>query len=318
MTKLARTKADLIAPAAVRYIKLGRANAWFRDAIEKGRMTFGHRDVPHEVGLALDRDAIVQIYREQGRDAGQASSFAREVLDFYGLGVECLWVTFGNGAMWWGFADPHVQMLEWQDEQPSRYRNMNGGWSSVDLAGQPLTFSNLSTRLTQVSAYRQTLCAVREEAALVRRINGIEEPLVLEARAAQDRLVDIATLMVRNLHWRDFEVLCDLIFARSGWQRIAELGGLQKDTDLVLQQGSTGERAFVQVKSSSDQAELSQYVTNFEADPAFARMFYVCHSPRNELRLDPAQKPVHVWTGRTTAQQAIAAGLFDWLVQKAG
>jgi len=130
-------------------------------------------------------------------------------------------------------------------------------------------------------------------------------------------MTEIADRLIRNLHWRDFEILCDLIFARSGWQRIAELGGLQKDTDLVLAQATTGERAFVQIKSASNQTELDRYVERYDADSNFDRMFFVCHSPKGTLHAS-ASKPVHLWTGQATARQAVAAGLFDWLMQKAG
>ena len=92
---------------------------------------------------------------------------------------------------------------------------------------------------------------------------------------------------------------------------------MQKDTDLVLAQASTGERAYVQVKSSSDQAEPKRNIESFEADPSFGRMFFVCHSPRGSLQAS-GSKPIHIWTGEAIARQAIAAGLFDGLIQKAG
>ena len=151
---------------------------------------------------------------------------------------------------------------------------------------------------------------------LVRKINAIIEPLVAEAQAAEAAALTVAERLISQLHWRDFEVLCDLIFARSGWQRVGELGGLQKDLDLILEQAATGERAFVQVKTGTDQSVLTDYAARFDADPGFDRMFFVCHSPRGELAAS-ASKPIHIWTGETTARQAIAAGLFDWLIKKA-
>ena len=92
---------------------------------------------------------------------------------------------------------------------------------------------------------------------------------------------------------------------------------MQKDTDLVLAQASTGERAHVRVKSSSDQAELKPNIESYEADPSFGRMFFVCHSPLCSLQASGG-KPIHIWTGEAIARQAIAAGLFDQLMQKAG
>ena len=43
--------------------------------------------------------------------------------------------------------------------------------------------------------------------------------------------------------------MVDLIFARNGWQRVTDVGGSQKDIDLILMQPTTGEKAFVQVES---------------------------------------------------------------------
>jgi hypothetical protein len=151
----------------------------------------------------------------------------------------------------------------------------------------------------------------------VRRINAEYNPAVTMALEASSAVLKAAGGLIEGLHWRDFEILCDLIFSRSGWQRLSEIGGLQKDTDLVLVQSATGERAFVQVKSKSDGNELAEYIESFEANPGFERMFFVCHSFKGTPVVPAAQKPVHIWPRHEIARQAIAAGLFDWLVQKA-
>ena len=65
--------------------------------------------------------------------------------------------------------------------------------------------------------FRATICAVVENDYLLRRINGIEEPVVAKAREAREQMIAIAVEMIRSLHWADFETLTDLIFARSGW-----------------------------------------------------------------------------------------------------
>jgi len=57
--------------------------------------------------------------------------------------------------------------------------------------------------------------------------------------------------------------LVDLIFARSGWQRVSRVGEDLADVDMILEQRATGERAFVQVKSKAGQAVLDDYVDRF-------------------------------------------------------
>jgi Restriction endonuclease len=64
--------------------------------------------------------------------------------------------------------------------------------------------------------------------------------------------------MVRQLDWRDFETLVDLIFARGGWQRSSAPGKHQPDVDLILTQPTTDESAWVQIKSKANQARVQR------------------------------------------------------------
>jgi hypothetical protein len=74
---------------------------------------------------------------------------------------------------------------------------------------------------------------------------------------------EIGLRMIRQLDWRDFETLVDLIFARGGWQRSSVLGKDQADVDLILTQPTIGETAWVQIKSGTSQAELDDYLGRF-------------------------------------------------------
>jgi len=52
----------------------------------------------------------------------------REVQDFYSLGADCLWITFADGRLWWGFAAPEVALLGGAALlQASRARKIIGG-----------------------------------------------------------------------------------------------------------------------------------------------------------------------------------------------
>jgi hypothetical protein len=106
----------------------------------------------------------------------------------------------------------------------------------------------------------------------------------------------------------------DLIFARTGWQRVSRVGGNQKEIDIELEQPTTRERAFVQVKSKSNQNEFDSYVDRYESGTC-QRMFYVCHSPRGGLHA-PDRPDVHLWAGEELAAAVVRAGLFDWVIQK--
>lgn len=135
-----------------------------------------------------------------------------------------------------------------------------------------------------MACYQRTTCRVRGTDYLLRRINAEEEPVVLRTREARRELVASAAELILALHWRDFEVLVDLLFARGGWQRVSELGGTMKDLYLVVEQPITAERISVQVKSKSLQAVLDAAAAAFAASGAPGQLYFVCYSPGAELK----------------------------------
>ena len=306
-----------IDPTDIRYVKLGSGGRWARRGLAHGEVHFGYRTVPHDLCVRQDWDAVAQVLMDGGRSAGKAADGVREIRDFYTLGADCLWVTFADGHLWWAFADPEVLWLGDGEAHGARMRRTAGGWHKTDVAGQPLRIDGLSTLLTQVAAYRQTICQVKASAYLVRRINAVEEPLVAQARAARQAMIAVAAEMIAALHWADFETLVDLIFARTGWQRVSRVGEAQADVDLVLEQPTTGEKAFVQVKSKAGQAVLDDYVDRFRQSGTFQRFFFLCHSPSGTLATDDDAR-LHVWAGERLADATVRAGLFDWLVERTG
>lgn len=306
-----------INPEDIRYIKLGAGGRWVQPSLERGEIHFGHQPVPHDLCVRGDWDAVVQHIVDLGRGPAKAKDAAREVRDFYTLGPNCLWITFADGHLWWAFADTEVVWLGAEEDGcGARMRRTLGGWRKTNIQGDPLRTDLLSTKLTQVAAYRQTICRVKEAEYLVRRINAVEEPVVARAREARGTMVTVASEMIAGLHWAEFETLVDLIFSRSGWQRVSRVGETQIDVDLVLEQPSTGETAFVQVKSKAGPSVLRDYIDRFRRNGIHDRMFFVCHSPTGAF---PAvnESGLHVWAGDRLADAAVKAGLFDWLVERA-
>src|SRR3546814_16957822 len=115
--------------------------------------------------------------------------------------------------------------------------------------------------------------------------------------------------MVRDLDWRDFEVRVDLILTRAGWRRISALGEGEVDIDLMLDHPTTGETAWVQVKTGTSQAELEDYLQRFIADGSCTRFFYICHSSKSTLSLPDTQPQHHLWQVHEVACRATEAGL---------
>ncbi len=301
-----------IRPNHIRYIKLGAGGSFARDSLERGELRLGYHEVPHELCATNAWDGVLTLFQSLRRTAGKAKDSTREVQDFYTLGSDCLWITFADGLLWWGFAEPGVAMLPNPDPPAaSRARRMIGGWQNTSLDGTPLRMSDLTTRLTQVANYRGTICAVRAGDYLLRKINGEQEPVLEAATAARDAMIASAKAMIAVLHWADFEIMVDLIFARGDWQRVSVIGGTMADIDLLMEQPTLGETASVQVKSRASQAGLDEHMAYFAAS-GLPRTFFVCHSPDGALSTSGAQG-VHLWTGDYLAEISVKSGLFEWL-----
>lgn len=305
-----------VTPSAIRYIKLGKGGSWAKWALEVGEIPFGYPGVGHDACQQENWEAIAERLVELGRKSKQSvTSGVREVKEFYTLGEDTLWVTLEFGALWWAYADTDVKLYPIEEGGPTRYRKAVDGWQREDIEGNPLLAEQLSTSLTQLAAYRGTVCRVANEDYLLRRINAEPEPIIVKAKKVREQMVSIAAEMITNLHWADFEVLVDLIFSRSGWQRTSGLGGTLKDVDLALENASTGERAFVQVKSKASQAVLEDYIERFQRYAQYQRMFFVCHTPVG-INLKNSPPNVYIWTNEILADAAVKSALFDWLLMR--
>jgi hypothetical protein len=304
------------APKAVRYIKLGPGGAWARSAIAHAVLPFGYRDISHEACVAGNGDAVRTELIEAGWKGGGVTRALSEIREFYEQSDECLWITFANGHLWWGFADEEVEYLgKGNGEDPTRQRYIINGWCNTDYDGKPLTLRSLSSALTRTAGYRMTICKVEREDYLLRRICARPDPLIEEAQSIQVQLGNIATQLVTTLDWRDFEILTDLILTRAGWRRLSAVGDGEVDVDLLLEHPTTGETAWVQIKTGSSQSELDDYVARFMADGSCHRFFYICHGGEG-LEFKTEEPGMHLWRAEDVAAQAIEAGLLDWLMQR--
>jgi hypothetical protein len=300
-----------LSPANVRYIKLGSGGKWAEESLRRGEIPFEYLAVPHDVCTAGDWTAVESLLAATRERTAHA---LQEIKDFYTLGADCLWITFANDRLYWAFAQPEVTWLgEAARGRGYRIRRTIGAWSCENSRGQSLSVRTLSTKLTQVRNYRQTICKVAESAYLLRRINAEPEPIVERANAAREALIVSVTDMISGLHPAEFEIMTDLIFSRAGWQRVSVLGETQKDADLVLVHPTTNERAFVQVKSTAAQKELDDYLERSK-EWNLEHFFFVCHSPSGPLISN--RHRVHIWTEKKLASTALSAGLLDWLIER--
>lgn len=160
-----------------------------------------------------------------------------------------------------------------------------------------------------------TICEVAHSAYLIRRIRGELDPLHIRATELRREQLTLTADIVRQLDWRDFEVMVDLVFARGGWQRRSAVGDGEVDVDLLVTSPATKELGWVQVKSTATQAVLDDYLARFERDGSCDRFFFACHTPKGPLTLPP-RKNLHLWTDIHLAEAVVNAGLFDWLIDQ--
>jgi hypothetical protein len=209
------------------------------------------------------------------------------------------------------FLDPAPAQQHTEDGR-SVWRSVINGWRCSDVNGEPLTNDRLSGALTKLAAYRGTSCAVDVADYVVRRINGEKIPEVERGVAALAEMNGATKGMLALLEPRDFETLVDLVFSTSGWRRQGIVGKTQKTLDLDLALPSTGERAFVQVKSKTDDIELADYIRRLDELGPYDRMFYVFHSGKAETEDDR----VTVIGPEKLAALVVDAGLANWLIRK--
>ena len=122
-----------ISAGSVRYIKLGAGGRWVDASLDRGELHFGYGKSPHELALGGNFDALKQHLFGLGKDAQGASREAREVLDFYELGDDCLWITFARDHLWWTFANPGVTWVGGDGQLVGeRLRKSIDGWRNTD------------------------------------------------------------------------------------------------------------------------------------------------------------------------------------------
>ena len=301
-----------IGPRSVRYIKLGEGGGWEKDCIDRGLLRFG-TDSGHPDTLKWAQEGrwsdLASSWRAV-KSAGTATRFTNETRYYFEAGPDDLWVTFVGERFYWGFLE--LGSPEPVVEDLSSVRRVRDGWRCVDRTGKPLLKSNLPGSITNLAAYRGTSCSVRAADHVVLRINAELSKEVKRAEAGCVELILALVPLVRRLGPKDFEVLVELIFGASGWRRIDATGGTRKLLDLDLELPSTGERAFVQVKAKTNQAEFDAYAQQGK-DGVFNRMFYVYHT--GAVATD--DETITVIDAARVARMTLDAGLTDWVIRKA-
>lgn len=303
----------MIKPSNALFIKLGEGGNWEKDCIEiENTIRLGFHNPHHEDCLKSNWNILEKYWTKRKKTKGKATETVSQIKYFYESPEDVLWITFYNRKLYWCFAYSKVSILS----DGSRVRKVKGKWSSEDINGNQLFVENLSGKLTKVQGFRGTICSVKEFEYLINKINCSKLPVIQVAEEALSALKVTLKPLIQSLSWKDFELLVDLIFTSSGWQRISVVGKTEKYIDIELISPVNNKRAFVQVKSQSTFDEFESYKSNFNNMKQYDEMYYVVHTPDKKLDGMKNEKNIEVIGLDKITDLVINAGLINWLLKK--
>ena len=120
----------------------------------------------------------------------------------------------------------------------------------------------------------------------------------------------------RGLHWKDFELLVELVMTQGGWRRVSATGGTQKTIDLELELPFTGARALVQIKSELSQGEVTKVTKELTEAAEGRRVFLVYRHSPDRLFVDLGN--VSLIGPAALAEHVVDVGLATWVMSKVG
>ncbi len=307
---------DTITPNTVRYVKNGSGGRWWGTAKARGEVHAGWKAVPSELLKAADLDAIRPILAKWWDGKPGATQDFNALSTLLDHPSQHFWVTFEDRRLWWCTVLDNISVSS--DGETNEHGNFwlrcATPWSDYSIDGsRHLAITELPGAVTAVAGFRATVCEPRASKEILRIIRNEADPDAQAATKARRAYEDAIFKVVARLGPKDFEILVDLILSRTGWARVATVGGVAEDVDIEVKNASSEETAFVQVKSRADQAVLNKYVSIFSVQrDHYDRMIFAAHTCTGTLT-PPEGLPIHVWTGQKIAELVVKHGLGDWI-----
>lgn len=307
---------ELDLPRSVRFVKNGEGGRWWKAAKANGQVHLGWSRVPAELLLTGNLAAIDRLGPEVFGNTQSVATRDRNALRvLLDRPSQHLWVTFQDGFMWWCTVRDQAEVSPTGEsrDQGHFWLNCAEPWSNRSLGGKLLATADLPGIATTTAGFRGTVCEPAGWKAIRRIILDEVDSQVVAAAKAREAYEAAVGALVTRLHDKDFEVLVDLILSRSGWARVAKLGGVTEGIDVEVENAASQEIAFVQVKSTAGQPVLDDYVARFhERRERYARMIFAVHTTKGKLTV-PGSEPIQVWNGDRIAQLVVSLGLGDWV-----
>jgi len=295
------------------FIKLGEGGKWEEDSItgKKARIGWSYlnqKDIENKKLKKIEME-IKSNFEDKGAGTRDFNAFKK----FYDSTSEDLWITFYSSKLWWC----KLTNGKIKKDRISRYRDVSIGWHDKNINGDLLIANEITGKITRLQGFRGTICDVTAEKELLRVINGEQSEEFKLLDKTRKQFVIQLEKAIQQLHWKDFEILVDLIFREAGWKRISALGETMKQIDLELQEKITGDNYHVQVKSTANLKEFEEYKNEFlESD--FNKLYFIVHSPQKNLEeiITSKKDKVELILKDKLADLVFQMGLSDWLMKK--
>lgn len=304
-----------INPSNAYYIKLGSGGEYEQSCVKEDHtVRLGYNNVPFDFCIKGQWEEVrPYVAYSETTDQGAITRHINQIRAFYESDETVLWVTFFDNHLWWCFAKAEFKRIP----DIGTIRPTVDGWHNTDIKGKPLEMSRLSGALLSMQGFRGTICAVQEKEYLLRKINAQTSPIEQAASQAQDTLVKTLIPAIKQLTWKDFELLTDLIFRQAGWQRLSQLGKTQKTWDMDLFSPITQERYLVQVKATASHNQFEAFQRETSGHTEYSRHYFIVHSPLNDLSPSASTQTYTLWLPNDIARLALQYGLVDWIIAKA-
>jgi len=311
-------------PQSVKYVKNGTGGGWWDAAKRRNQVHLGWSSVPHPLLLSPSEKKIEVLIRawhtNRNKPEGTATTDFRQLMTALDSPSQHLWITFESGFLWWctvrngAVPNPDGQSAK----QGYFWLECDSPWSNKSLKEKLLVQEDLPGSIRKSASFRSTICTPREWRAILRLVRG--ESNSFSAQCSKSRTAYEKSLLaaIQELQPQDFEELIDLILFRSGWTRTSRRGKTIKGFDIEAENPSTGELAFIQIKSAGLKRDFDAYHAEFKRRAERnSRMFFVFHKLGDNCPLeDPEEANIHVWNGEKVAELAVKVGLGEWVESK--
>ena len=301
------------------YIKLGTGGKWANDCFEKGIIRIGWSYIHgvDEINRGEWDDIKARI--KQSFDNENKKNGATQ--DYNALRRICeatqdeVFITFHNNRMYWcQAANGPID-----EDSESKFRRCINGWSSEPIGGgEPFNISDISGYLTKTQGFQGTSCLLDDDQIKILRrlINNKKKDSTKNVESLKIKIIETVVLLLKDLHWKDCEILADLIFQRSGWQRISMHGENMKSIDMQYIEPITGNRYDVQVKSGADKKIFHKYVSELKSHET-CKFYFITFNPDKSLMEVVSDNPtIEILYGTKLAKLIFDLGLLDWVLRK--